>query len=174
MKLWIEKELFQWEKKRYVHIFLEDQDPEVTFIQFYNERSGTSPEIPLKDNKAEIPEYLLMESLPIMAVACTGEKGETQVVGRRQFKVVKRVRPDSYFNTDDTDDIAADIAKLDADKDVSTIKHVMTGVTQVDGVITSIDEVQLADVAFSSNIKDLKEDANTYVVFDCGSSSVNI
>lgn len=70
--------------------------------------------------------------------------------------------------------IVAEIKKLDADKDVSTAKHVMTGVTQVDGVITSIDEVQMADIAFSGNIKDLKEDANTYVVFNCGSSSVNI
>lgn len=70
--------------------------------------------------------------------------------------------------------VAAAIAKLDADKDVSSAKHVMTGVTQVDGVITSIDEVQLADVAFSGNIKDLKEDENTYVVFNCGSSSVNV
>ena len=70
--------------------------------------------------------------------------------------------------------VAAALADLDNDKDVSSVKHVMTGVTQVDGAITSIDEVQLADVAFSGNIKDLKETANTYVVFNCGSSSVNV
>lgn len=70
--------------------------------------------------------------------------------------------------------VAAALADLDNDKDVSSVKHVMTGVTQVDGAITSIDEVQLADVAFSGDIKDLKETANTYVVFNCGSSSVNI
>lgn len=70
--------------------------------------------------------------------------------------------------------VTAAIADLDNDKDVSSAKHVMTGVTQVDGAITSIDEVQLADVAFSGDIKDLKETANTYVVFNCGSSSVNV
>lgn len=70
--------------------------------------------------------------------------------------------------------VAAALADLDNDKDVSSAKHVMTGVTQVDGAITSIDEVQLADVAFSGDIKDLKETANTYVVFNCGSSSVNV
>ena len=70
--------------------------------------------------------------------------------------------------------MAAAIADLDSDKNVSSAKHVMTGVTQVDGAITSIDEVQLADVAFSGDIKDLKETANTYVVFNCGTSSVNI
>ena len=70
--------------------------------------------------------------------------------------------------------VAAAIADLDNDKDVSSAKHVMTGVTQVDGAITSIDEVQLADIAFSGDIKDLKETANTYVVFNCGTSSVNI
>lgn len=99
MKLWIEKELFQWEKQRYVHISLSDTDPEITFIQFYNDKSGSSPEIPLNGDKIQIPDYLLKESLPIMAVACTGQRGETQVVGRRQFKVIKRVRPDSYFDT---------------------------------------------------------------------------
>lgn len=70
--------------------------------------------------------------------------------------------------------VVAELAKLDADKDVSTAKHVVTGVTQTDGLITSIDEVQLADVAFSGNVADLKETANTYVVFNCGTSSVNI
>ena len=70
--------------------------------------------------------------------------------------------------------VAAALADLDNDKDVSSVKHVMTGVTQVDGAITSIDEVQLADVAFSGDIKDLKETANTYVVFNCGTSSVNV
>lgn len=70
--------------------------------------------------------------------------------------------------------VMAAIADLDNDKDVSSVKHVMTGVTQVDGAITSIDEVQLADIAFSGDIKDLKQTAETYVVFNCGSSSVNV
>lgn len=70
--------------------------------------------------------------------------------------------------------VAAAIAALDNDKDVSSAKHVMTGVTQADGAITSIDEVELADIAFSGNVKDLKQTADTYIVFNCGSASVNI
>ena len=99
MKIWIEKELFQWEKGRYVNISLDDDDPKITFVQFYNEKSGSSPEIPLKDNKAKNPNYLLKENLPIMVVACAGEEGETQVIGRKCFKVIKRVRPNSYFDS---------------------------------------------------------------------------
>lgn len=100
MKLWIEKELFQWEKNRYVHISLDESDPQITFMQFYNEKSGSSPEIPLENNKAEIPEYLLKDCLPIMVVACAGEKEDAYAIGRKQFKVIKRPRPNSYFDTD--------------------------------------------------------------------------
>lgn len=70
--------------------------------------------------------------------------------------------------------VNAAIGNLDVTKDVSTNKHVMTGLVQADGVISSIKEVALADVAFSGNIADMKETENTYVVFNCGSSSVNV
>ena len=52
-------------------------DLPITFIQFYNNKSQIGPEIPLENNKAKIPDYLLEESLPIMAVACVGSKGKT-------------------------------------------------------------------------------------------------
>lgn len=81
---------------------------------------------------------------------------------------------DTRVNVATTAGVAAAIAKLDADKNVSSAKHVMTGVTEVDGVLTSIDEVELADIAFSGNVKDLKQTAETYIVFDCGSSTKNI
>lgn len=99
MKLWIEKELFQWETERYVNIS-QDSDLPITFIQFYNNKSKTGSEIPLEDNKAKIPDYLLEESLPIMAVACTGSKGKTQVIGRREFRVIKRAKPDDFMEDD--------------------------------------------------------------------------
>lgn len=99
MKLWIEKELFQWETERYVNIS-QDSDLPITFIQFYNNKSKTGSEIPLKDNKAKIPDYLLEESLPIMAVACIGSKGKTQVIGRREFRVIKRAKPDDFMEDD--------------------------------------------------------------------------
>lgn len=66
------------------------------------------------------------------------------------------------------------ISNLDATKDVSTTKHVMTGLVQEDGLVTSIKEVALSELAFSGDVKDLKQTADTYVVFNCGSSSVNI
>lgn len=81
---------------------------------------------------------------------------------------------DTRVNVATTAGVAAAIAKLDADLNVSDAKKVMTGVTEVDGVLTSIDEVALADIAFSGNVKDLKQDTNSYVVFNCGSSSVNV
>ena len=81
---------------------------------------------------------------------------------------------DTRVNVATTAGVAAAIAKLDANKDVSSAKHVMTGVTEVDGVLTSIDEVELADIAFSGNVADLKQTAETYIVFDCGSSTKNI
>lgn len=96
MKLWTEKELFQWECDRYVHISLNESDPKVTYIQFYNELSELGPEIPLENNQAKIPDYLLTESLPIMAVACMGIKGKTQVVGHREFKVIRRAKPEEF------------------------------------------------------------------------------
>ena len=70
--------------------------------------------------------------------------------------------------------VNAIIADLDADRDVSSVKHVMTGIVQENGVISNIKEVQMSDIAFSGDIADLKQTANTYVVFNCGSSSVNI
>ena len=97
MKLWIEKELFQWESERYVYISLEEDESEIDFIQFYNDSNKTGPMVPLKNKKAKIPDYLLKESLPIMAVACIGSEENAQVVGRKQFKVIKRAKPEKLI-----------------------------------------------------------------------------
>lgn len=107
-------------------------------------------------------------------------EGNVAAPSDREVTVIADIDVDGHKITDTRVNVAtmagvaAAIADLDNDKDVSTAKHVMTGVTQVDGAITSIDEVELADIAFSGDIKDLKETANTYVVFNCGSSSVNV
>ena len=99
MRLWIEKELFQWEKDRYVNISSNNSEPKITFIQFYNEEDAVGPEVPLKNDRAKIPNYLLEKSLPIMAVACAGKEGETQVIERRKFRVLKRAKPGTYTET---------------------------------------------------------------------------
>lgn len=101
MKIWIDKELFQWEKNRYVHIETMENEPAISYIQFYNKKSVYGSEIPLKDNKAKIPDILLTECLPIMAVACTGLEGYTYPINRREFKVIKRAKPENYVDSSD-------------------------------------------------------------------------
>lgn len=108
------------------------------------------------------------------------EEGKVDAPTNREVTVVADIDVAGHKITDTRVNVAtmagvmAAIADLDNDKDVSSAKHVMTGVTQVDGAITNIDEVELADIAFSGDIKHLKETENTYVVFNCGSSSVNV
>ena len=101
MKIEIGKELFQWEKKRHVHIYPQDSDPEATYVQFYNKKSKTSHEIQVKDGTAQIPNYLLKEGLPITAAACIGEPGKTMVIARREFEVLKRAMPAEYIDDQD-------------------------------------------------------------------------
>ena len=107
MKLFIDKELFQWEKNRYVFLEVAESDPSPTCIQFYNKKTFLGPEVKIVDNKAKIPDYLLADYLPIMALACTGLPGETQVITRREFKIIKRAKPENY--KEDSDDEFYDI-----------------------------------------------------------------
>ena len=101
MKIWIDKELFQWEKNRYVHIETMENEPAVSCVQKKKKKSVYGPEIPLKDNKAKIPDDLLTDYLPIMAVACVGLEGYTQPINRREFKVIKRAKPENYVDDSD-------------------------------------------------------------------------
>ena len=106
------------------------------------------------------------------STATTPTAGSVSVIA--DIDVSGHTITDTRVNVATTAGVAAAIAKLDADKNVSSVKHVMTGVTEADGVLTSIDEVQLSDIAFSGNVADLKQTAETYIVFDCGSSTKNI
>lgn len=96
MSLDIEKELFQWEKERFVIV----NDKQITYVQFYNKKSKYGSEVPVKEGKALIPNYLLKESLPIIALACSGSSGKTQVLNRREFKVLGRAKPENYIDDD--------------------------------------------------------------------------
>lgn len=51
--------------------------------------------------------------------------------------------------------------------------YVVNGLVQNNGAVT-LKEKKLAKIAATGNIADLKQTANSYVVFNCGSSSVNI
>ena len=107
MTLYIEKELFQWEKNRYVFVNRTENESAISCIQFYNSKSRTGPEIPLENGKAKIPNYLLKDYLPIVALGCTTDSEGTQVICRRTFKVLKRARPEFYV--DDEDSVVKDV-----------------------------------------------------------------
>lgn len=101
MKIRIEKELFQWEKGRYVYVDFGSDEPQITYVQLYSGRDALGPEIALEDGKVKIPNYLLQKNLPITALACIGDLKEgTQVIARRTFKVIPRAKPESYFDED--------------------------------------------------------------------------
>lgn len=67
--------------------------------------------------------------------------------------------------------VAEEIAKLDSSVTVSSDKHVLTSVTEVDGKLTDKTEVELADVAFTGSTDDLVQGTMT-LVFNCGTSAV--
>lgn len=93
----VNKELFQWEKNRYVYI---DGSLGISFIEFYNSKSKIGLEVPIENDMAKIPNSLLKQNLPIVALGCIKVKGETQVLCRREFRVIPRVKPESYVDED--------------------------------------------------------------------------
>ena len=101
MEITIERELFQWEKNRKVFVTQLSHEQIVTCVQFYNKNSCSGPEVPLINGVAVIPNYLLREPYPIVAVACIGFEGNTQAIGRREFKVLKRPRPENYYHNEE-------------------------------------------------------------------------
>ena len=62
------------------------------------------------------------------------------------------------------------IAKAETDGKIS----VLTGVEEVDGIISKKSEATLAKIAKTGNVADLMQTAGNYIVFNCGSATVNI
>lgn len=62
------------------------------------------------------------------------------------------------------------LATAEADGKIS----VLTGVEEIDGVISKKSEATLAKIAKTGNVADLMQTAGNYVVFNCGSATVNI
>ena len=105
------------------------------------------------------------------SAATTPEANEVVVVG--EISNNGHTITDTHVKVATTAGIASSIAALKTDK-TADAKHVVTGIHQTNGVISSIDTVAMSDIAYSGDVKDLKQTANTYVVFNCGSSSVNV
>lgn len=100
MKIILHKELFQWEKDRSIFIELSENEKErPLYIQFYNHKTQCAPLFSLNSNQVLIPNILLQEPYPITALICT----ETEVLARKEFKVLKRPKPLDY--SDDSKDL---------------------------------------------------------------------
>lgn len=96
-------ELFQWEKDRRLQIKPESALDEIYCVQFYNKKSRISEEAFLEDGYVKIPNILLTQSIPLTAIIC-GKEGEgTQVLGYKTFRVLPRLKPQSYY--EDNEDI---------------------------------------------------------------------
>ena len=95
----IDKELFQWEKGRFVKVSRSD----ITTVEFYNKKSKYSDEVGVEDGQAQIPNQLLKEALPIIASACIDDENGTKVISRKTFKVLARPKPEFYIDDDEPD-----------------------------------------------------------------------
>lgn len=62
------------------------------------------------------------------------------------------------------------LATAEADGKIS----VLTGIEEIDGVISKKSEATLAKIAKTGNVADLMQTAGNYVVFNCGSATINI
>ena len=100
MILRIDRELFQWDKGRYVYIEGEDKDL-IDYLQFFNKKSKYSKKELVSQGKVMIPNSLLKDNIPITVLACSEKTGEEQVITRREFKVLTRPRPEGYIEDDD-------------------------------------------------------------------------
>ena len=122
-------------------------------------------------NLPVIPDLELVEGTVAAPAA-----GEATVIA--DIDVAGHKITDARVNVATMAGVEARIAAGDGDRDVTSADaegnfYVVNGLVQKDGAVT-LKEKKLAKIAESGNIADLKQTADTYVVFNCGSSSVNI
>lgn len=98
MKIFVDKELFQWEKNRYILLEAEPAEEQPTFAQFYNSRMSVSLDNPVVNGKVKIPPQLLEQDIPIMVIVCSGSYENAHVISRKEFKVIRRARLGNGFN----------------------------------------------------------------------------
>jgi hypothetical protein len=94
MRIYVNKELFQWEKNRYILIKTDSALEELpTFAQFYNKKMLKSLDSPVIDNKIKIPNQLLEYDIPVMVVVCAGPYEDAHAISRKEFKIIRRAKP---------------------------------------------------------------------------------
>ena len=98
MKIFVDKELFQWEKNRYILLEAEPAEEQPTFAQFYNSRMSVSLDNPVVNGRVKIPPQLLEQDIPIMVIVCSGSYENAHAISRKEFKVIKRARLGNGFN----------------------------------------------------------------------------
>lgn len=98
MKIFVDKELFQWEKNRYILLEAEPAEEQPTFAQFYNSRMSVSLDNPVVNGKVKIPPQLLEQDIPIMVIVCSGSYENAHAISRKEFKIIRRARLGNGFN----------------------------------------------------------------------------
>ena len=99
MKIFVDKELFQWEKNRYILLEAEESaEEQPTFAQFYNSRMSVSLDSPVVNGKVKIPPQLLEQDIPIMVIVCSGSYENAHAISRKEFKIIRRARLGNGFN----------------------------------------------------------------------------
>lgn len=99
VKIVIEKELFQWEVDRTVDVIIEEGDADITFVEFYSDKSKTSERFEYIGAPVIIPDYFLQDTKQLVVSACS----DIGVVARKEFKVLFRKRPEDYQGDIDED-----------------------------------------------------------------------
>ena len=101
MKIKLKKELFQWEKNRHLYVERENGEPEIYCARFYNSKSSVGIDILYEGDRMKIPNSLLKENLPITALICTLVGDDTQIIARKNLKVLRAIRPENYIDDDE-------------------------------------------------------------------------
>jgi hypothetical protein len=89
-----------------------ENDPAITTVEFYNKKSVNTIEEYVVDGRARIPNLLLKDSIPIVALACTEDENSTKVISRKTFKVLARPKPEFYVD-DEQGPVNPDIPGID-------------------------------------------------------------
>lgn len=98
VEITITKQLFQWEKGRAIQI---EPPNQARYAQFYNAKSKVALESDVEGGRAEIPDELLTQSLPITVIVCSEDGDGTWVIGRKTFQVLSRKKPETYIADDE-------------------------------------------------------------------------